>query len=180
MHPAAFGVHQGELDHHRGFELQGLARAQRAAGADLLEDHADFALGVVLGVGGVEAVIGEPAAVLVEIAVTLAEGLDVGGEAGDLDVAELFELVDEDVELGEVLDRHGRVGPPGGVDLDLEAVALDPPMVVERIERALGRADEPDVHLPHDAADAELARAEHLAALLVDFQRGVGAEQPAR
>ncbi len=67
--------------------------------ADLGEDGLDLAVGVVLGVGGLQAVVGEPAAVLVEEGVPLAQGLDVLGEVGDLHVAQLFELVDEDVDL---------------------------------------------------------------------------------
>jgi hypothetical protein len=105
LDPAALGVHQAELDHHGRLELQDLVFAQLSAGADFGKDGLDLTVRVVLRVSGFQAVVGEPTTVLVK-EVCRSAGASMCPESRNLQVTQLFELVDEDVDLLEVLDGH--------------------------------------------------------------------------
>ena len=123
--------------------------------------------------------VGKPAAGLVEEIVPLPQGLEEAGESvADIDAAHLGQMVDVVIEALRRVDRQGPVGPEGRQHADLERrVGCDRRVVFQRIERIVGRADQHDFHLPHDAATRHVVSGEHCVAMLPNPPRRLGIEQ---
>ena len=89
------------------------------------------------------------------------------------------QAVDVVIEALGHFDRQGPIGSEGRQDADLEGhIGGDCRVEFQAIERIVGRADQHDFHLPHDAATRHVVSGEQRVALLPDSPRGVRIEQP--
>ncbi len=96
-----------------------------------------------------------------------------------LDPAYGRQVIGPGVESGRPFDGHRLVGPKRRQHLDRKRrVGRHRPMVFQCLGGIVGRADQHDVHLPHDAAGRELGPGELRVALVPDAGRRGGIEQP--
>ena len=87
--------------------------------------------------------------------------------------------VDPGVERRGRFHGHRLVGPKRRQHPDRKRrIGRDRPVMLQRVGRIVGRADQHDVHLPHDAAGGELGPGELRVALVPDALGRVGTQQP--
>ena len=172
LDPAFLEVHDGEFVEHRGFELQRLRGVRLSPAPDLREDRLDLRVGVVLGAGRLEAVVGEPAADGVEEIVPPAERVEVRREVLDVHVGRGGQPVHPRVERLRRFDGHALVGPPRRQHADAERrVGGDGPVVFEAVGRVVRGADDLHVHPAQNAAAGELRPRQLRVAFLPDALR---------
>ena len=177
LRPTRLPVHDGELDHHSGLVLEDLLLRQRLTTVNLEEDGVDLRLRVVLSIELLDTVVRQAATYLLEELVTYAQRLDYILELLDLDTRHLGQLVDIGLKVGGNLYGHRLIGTPRRQHLHLEAVGGYLEVVLQRVDRIVGRADRLHVVVLHQATRIELGLLQLLGADIVDLTSGRGVEE---
>ena len=177
LRPTRLPIHDGELDHHSGLVLQDFLLRQRLTAIDLEEDGINLRLGVILGIELLDTVVRKTATHLLEELVTHAQGLNHILELLNLDTRHLRELVDVSLEVGRNLHGHRLVGTPRGQHLHLKAVGGHLQVMLQRINRVVGRADRLHVVMLHQTASIELGLLQFLGADVVNLTSGRGVQE---
>ena len=169
--PTLFRVPLTEQQHEVGCEAGLFLRRGGVAGARAVEDGGGFGIRAEIGVGVLDAVVGETAAQRVEEIVALFEGVHKSLVAPDARVTGGFQACHPGIEsLGQV-DVERLVGTKSREDPGSEPRGGDGLVRGQVVGGIVGGADGPHFELREDAVDAQLIGRQQFAGAVPDALR---------
>ena len=153
--PARTGIHAGKVEHQGTLELALLKVGWGTSCQDLVEDRVYLRVKEILGIELADTVVGEAAALSLEVVVALLKGINEVAVRMDVltgGFAQLFYILT--VGLG-ILHSHGFVRTPGGQHLYLETALACGDVVFQRIDGVISGAYAFHMVVSHETAGRE-------------------------
>src|SRR5579859_1048379 len=141
LSPTLFGVQAAEEEHQEAAELPRFSGVSLFAAACFVKDRGSFGFRAGVGVARLHAVIREPATLIVKVLMALAQRLNKIGEAGNVDVCRRREPRGPFVKRFRISNRQCLIGAEGWKHSRGEARSLNASMMLERLDRIVGRAN---------------------------------------
>ncbi len=179
--PAPVRVHPAELPHHRRLERTHGRLVLDVAAAQRQEDALRLLVGAFIGIGLLDPMVRGTAAPVVEEGMAIAQRAEEILPSADGDTGGAGQPVDPRVERGGVLHGHRCIRTERGQDPDGErAVCPQRRVVLQRVHRIVGGADDLHVHPGDQGAYTVVVLREECRAGVVDLRRGGGGQELSR
>ena len=177
LRPAAFGVEMAEEHHHERRKLGMFQRRNRFSAPRLVENPRRRFLGTKIRVAMFQPVIGQPAALRVEIIMPFFQRADERAETADVHIRRRGQLLHPLVESGGRIHSQRLVGAECGKHPRRMALVGERTVIFQVVRRVVRGADDLDFEFFEQALGREIRGGELRVGFLPNFRGGLLAQQ---